>query len=455
MARFENDLTEGSVTRKLVRFSLPFLMSNLLQSVYGATDLYIVSQFNGPESISGVNLGTQLTFLILNIVFGLMTGGTVLVSQYLGAGRKKDVAEAIGTLFTVMGILAVFFTIVGLAFDDQLLNLINTPPEAFAEAKIYFRVCVWGLIFTFAYNAIAAVLRGMGDSKNPLIFVAIAAGVNIVLDVVFVYNLGMSAAGAAIATVIAQALSVAISIVYLIRSRFMFDFKLRSFKIYKEKLKLQLSLGLPASVQNSITSLSFLTMTALVNSYGVYASTAVGIVAKLNGFAILPSMAMSSAVASMAGQNVGAGHFDRALKTMRVGRYLVLGVGVILFALIQIFPAMFIKIFNSDPQTVEYGVQYIRAFSLDYMIVPFAFCAHGLLSGSGRTLYIAATSIICSLILRIPVAYLLSGPVGLGLAGVALAVPVGSLGNYALNIAYIMTGKWKRSKITGKDAVPN
>jgi putative MATE family efflux protein len=245
-----------------------------------------------------------------------MTGGSVLISQYLGAGRKKDVAESIGTLFTVMGILAVFFTVLGLVFDDQLLNLINTPPEAFAEAKAYFRICVWGLVFTFAYNVISAVLRGMGDSRNPLIFVAIAAGVNIVLDIVFVYNLGMSAAGAAIATVIAQALSVAISIMYLVRSRFMFDFRLRSFKIHKDKLRLELSLGLPASVQNSITALSFLTMTALVNGYGVYASTAVGIVAKLNGFAILPSMAMSSAVAAMAGQNVGAGRFERALNSI-------------------------------------------------------------------------------------------------------------------------------------------
>ena len=449
MSTFQNNLTEGSVSKNLIKFSLPFLLSNFIQSIYSMADLFIVGQFNGPESIAGVNLGSQLTMLITQLVLGLVTGGTVMIAQYIGAKREKDMEETIGTLFTLMCLLAVVFTVILIVFADELLWLIKTPPEAFAEAKSYFTICVSGLIFIFGYNAISAVLRGMGDSKNPLKFVTIAAITNVFLDLLFVGVFDMKAGGAAIATVIAQALSMVISIVYLVRSRFAFDFKLKSFIIRKNKLIKLLSIGLPTSLQNSISSISFLTLTSLINLYGVYASAGVGIVGKINAFAIMPTAAMGASIAAMAGQNIGAGHYDRAKKTMQVGRNISLAIGTTIFLLIQLFPHAFIGIFTSDPISIEYGIAYVRAFSYDYMVVPFAFCAAGLLTGSGNTLFVAFASILCSLFLRIPMAQILSGPMNMGLFGVGLAVPIGSLGNYILAAIFIATGRWKHSKITG------
>jgi len=449
MANFQNNLTEGSVSKNLIKFSLPYLLSNVIQSIYGMADLLIVGIYNGPESISGVNLGSQLTQLITMLVLGLVTGGTVMIAQYIGAKREKDMEETIGTLFTLMCLLAVVFTVILIAFSDNLLNLINTPPESFAEAKSYFTICSSGLIFIFGYNAISAVLRGMGDSKNPLKFVTIAAITNVFLDLLFVGPFNMKAGGAAIATVIAQALSMIISIIYLIRSRFAFDFKLKSFVIKKEKLKQLLSIGLPTSLQNSIASISFLTLTSLINAYGVYASAGVGIVGKINSFAIMPTAAMSASVTAMVGQNIGAGRYDRAKETMQVGRNIALVIGTTTFLLIQLFPQAFISIFTKDPVSIAFGIDYARSFSFDYIIVPFTFCASGLLTGSGNTLFVAFASILCSLLLRIPMAQILSGPADLGIFGIGLAVPIGSLGNYILSAIYIATGKWKNSKITG------
>jgi len=449
MSQFQNNLTEGSVSKNLIKFSLPFLLSNFIQSLYSMADLFIVSMFNGPESIAGVNLGSQFTMLITMLVLGLVTGGTIMIAQYIGAKREDDMKETISTLFTLMCLLAVVFTVVLITFADVLLGLINTPPEAFEEAKSYFIICVSGLIFIFGYNAVSAVLRGMGDSKNPLKFVTIAATTNVFLDLLLVGVFDMKAGGAAIATVIAQALSLIISIIYLIRRRFAFDFKLKSFIIHKDKLKKLLSVGLPTSLQNSISSISFLTLTSLINAYGVYASAGVGIVGKINSFAIMPTAAMSASIAAMAAQNIGAGHYDRAKKTMHVGRNIALVIGGTIFLLIQLFPHAFIGVFTDDPIAMEYGTAYVRSFSFDYIVVPFAFCAAGLLTGSGNTLFVSFASILCSLLLRIPTAQILSGPMNLGLFGIGLAVPVSTFGNYVLSAVYIATGKWKNSKITG------
>lgn len=447
MSKFQKDLTKGSVSKKLILFSLPFVLSNMIQSIYSVADLYIVGQFNGSASIAGVNLGGQITMFITNLAFGLVTGGTVLLAQYIGAKKQEDVEETIGTMFTVMFILAVSMTVIMIAGRDVVLKLINTPEEAFTEARSYFTICMLGTVFIFGYNVISAILRSMGDSRNPLLFVSIACVVNVVLDYIFVGIFDMKAAGAAYATIIAQGLSLIISVIYLIKHDFVFKFKLKNFKPKSNKVKRLLSIGIPTSIQNSISSLSFLIIASLVNEYGVKAAAGVGIVGKINSFAIMPAFAMSMSVSAMAGQNIGAGMYDRAKKTLGTGIKIALLIGTVIFIFIQLFPDAILEIFDKDSDTIRYGVQYIRVFSFDYLIVPFAFCCNGLITGSGNTLYVAATTITTSIVLRAPLAYILGTVCGLGLTGIGLAVPFSSLGTLILGLIFITKGKWKNKRI--------
>ncbi|MEG1743842.1 MAG: MATE family efflux transporter, partial [Clostridia bacterium] len=222
MSKFERDLTEGSVAKQLVKFAMPFIISNLIQSLYSVADMIIVGNFTGVISMAGVNNGTQLTMLVTNAVIGLSIGATVLIGQYLGSGRKQEISDTIKTLFTLLIAISAILTVLTPFCDDFLLKSINVPDEAFSEAKSYFFICMMGTIFVFTYNALAAVMRGMGDSKHPLIFVAIAACANILLDLLFVGLFKLGASGAALATVISQALSVLLCIMFLRKNNFVF-----------------------------------------------------------------------------------------------------------------------------------------------------------------------------------------------------------------------------------------
>jgi len=239
MNNFENNMSQGNVLKKLILFSLPFLASNLIQSFYNVADMLIVGNFCGKEAMSGVNIGGQVTFILTNIVIGFSMGATVLIGQYIGANNREAMRRVIATILTLLIGLAVVITVVMLIFKNFVLDLIQTPPEAYGEADRYLTVTLIGIVFIFGYNALSAILRGMGDSKRPLYFVTVACLTNVVLDLIFVAGFNWAAWGAAVATVISQALSMALCIIYMIKKKFDFDFKLSSFKIYKDQLILR------------------------------------------------------------------------------------------------------------------------------------------------------------------------------------------------------------------------
>ena len=445
---FENRLTEGSVIKQLIKFSLPLLLSNIVQALYSVADMLIVGWFSGTYTMSAVNIGGQITMVVTNFVIGLAIGGTVLIAQYIGAKKNEEVDKTIGTLFTLMGILAIFFSIFMTFFSDVMLKLLNTPEESYDMAKNYVLICMWGIIFVFGYNAISAILRGMGDSKRPLAFVGIASTINIILDIIFVGPLNMNATGAAIATIIAQATAMFLAIIYLKRSRFVFTFHHTSFRIHKDKLKLLLKVGKPSSAQNVIVGISFLVLTSIINDLGgVTASAAVGIVGKFNSFAILPAIAMSASVSAMSAQNIGAGLYDRAKKTLWSAITISFVISVAIFAFVQIFPEAILQAFKAEPDVIEIGVSYLRSFSYDYLIVPFAFCFNGLLNGSGYSIISMTSSIVSSLVFRIPLVFLFARVLETGVGSLGYAAPIATVFASLIGGYFYFSGKWKKDKL--------
>ncbi|HBT64451.1 MAG TPA: MATE family efflux transporter, partial [Ruminococcaceae bacterium] len=352
MSGFQNDLTKGSVTKHLLRFSLPFLASNLLQAFYNMADMLIVGRFDGPVGASAVGTGGTVTILLINMISGLAVGGTVMIAQYIGARKQEEMEKTVGTMFTLYGVAAAVLTVVMLLAGKHILNLLNTPSESFSETLSYLNICMSGTVFVFGYNAVSAVLRGMGDSRHPLIFVLIATITNIVLDLIFVGPLDMGAAGAAWATIIAQALSFILAVIFLRRNNFLFDFHPRSFRIDK-KIALQLlKIGLPTSLQGTLVSFSFMWLTRLANDIaGIVGQTSLSVAGKVNSVAILPSIAMQASVSSMAGQNLGAGKPDRARKTMLVAMGLAFSFSSVVFTLVNLFSTQIVTLFIGSGNT--------------------------------------------------------------------------------------------------------
>jgi len=447
--KIQRDFTTGSIGRHLIQFCLPFLLSNFIQACYSVADMLIVGNFSPTEVLSGVTNGAQITNLVINMVAGLTVGGTVLVGQYFGAKQEKDVSETIGTMFSLMALVGLAITVIMILLTDWVLHVLNVPMEARPAAKDYTVICLLGTVFTFGYNAVSAVQRGMGESKRPLYFVAIAAVINVFLDLWLVAGLKMGAAGAAWATITSQAISMTLAAIYLKKKNFIFDFKLKSFRIHMDKVRLLLKLGIPSSIQSIISSFSFMLMTSIVNGFGVQASAAVGIVGRFNSFAILPAVAMSSSVSSMAAQNIGAGLYDRAKKSMTYGIGIALALGVVVFSIAQLFSDQIMMLFMQeyDEQVLLYGRQYMRAFSFDYLLVPFAFCFNGLLNGAGYTTFTLINNVFSSVAFRMPVALLLS-KTAMQLSGVGAAAPAASVAGGLISFIYIMSGKWMRN-VTG------
>lgn len=432
-----------------MKFAVPFLLSNLLQALYSVADMIIVGHFRGAIGITGVNIGSQINILVTGAALGLAVGGTVLIAQYAGAHKFDEQRKTIGTLFTLYMIVGVVMTAVMLIFGKPLLDLLGTPKEAYGEAESYYDICMAGLVFLFAYNVISAILRGMGDSKRPLYFVLIAAIGNIVGDYILCGYFALGAKGAAIATVGAQALSVVLSLLYLLKNKFFAEYHIGDFKIDKEKAKILLKIGLPSSVQQVVVSFSFLTLTALVNSLpnALIASACQGIGGKVNSFAILPALAMSSAVSSMAGQNIGAGEIDRAKKTMFAGMKIAFGISAAVFIIVVAFPDFIIGLFDKTPETIETGRTYLRLIALDYLLVPFVFCMNGLAIGAGYTNFALFNACFSSIVVRAPLAYIVVKVSTLGFDGVGLATGLASAASVIVGAIFIASGKWKKPKI--------
>ena len=442
-----SDFTTGSIRRQLIRFSLPFFLTNIIQSLYNIADIKVVSYFCGTEGIAGAGIAGNILNTITYMIIGLCNGGAIMTAQYIGAKSERDVRETIGTTFAVMTALAAATTALALIFADEILALINTPPEAFSQTKTYFMICMSGSIFIYGYNAIGAVLRGVGNSKTPMYFGMGACLLNVGLDILFVGPMRLDVGGAALATVISQAASMIACVIYLRKSNFIFSFRKKDFMLSLSKAADIFKLGLPGAIQNAIVSGGFLMVSSLTNSLGVNAASGVSVASKINNFAQQPASAVGMAVASMTGQNVGAGLYDRAKEALKTAVGISLIIGAAAFVLVQLLPAQLMGLIVSDEAVIREALPYLRITACDYLLVAMIFPLNGICNGSGHTLFTMIPSVVSSVIARVPVAYFCVRALDLGLAGVGISTPTGTVSAILICGWFYLSGRWQKSTI--------
>ena len=438
------DLTKGSVARTLVRFTLPFLLSNVLHTLYSIVDMYIVGQYADATQISAVSIGAVVMMMVNGLIMGLGTGSTVLVGQTIGSRQEKEEKETISTVFTVFPLFAVIMLVLCQFLVPVLLRFLNTPPEAWDGAEAYLRICFIGLIFTGFFFAIASVLRAMGDSKGPMIFIAISCICNILGDILCVGVLHMGAAGAALATSVSQGLSVVIGYFYLRRRNFPFDFRLKSFRIYGSRLRMLLRIGVPTALQETMTSVSFLVLESIINKMGYIATAAVGICDRVFSVAAIPASAFTAAISAMVAQNTGAGEYRRSRECLRVGLLIALIVAILMFGALALFPSAIIGSFTKDASVVSAGVDYMTFFKFDCLLVTLAFCVNGYINGTGHTRYTMIVNLIAAFVVRLPLVWYISQLPDATLYHISFGMPSASLVQFLVGIAFLLFAKSER-----------
>ncbi len=438
-----NDFTQGDIFLPLLRFSLPILAALILQTAYGAVDLWMVGRFATAADVSAVSTGSQLMHTITCVVTGLTMGTTVMLGQTLGQGKGEEAGSIIGSsiaLFSLIAALLTAFTILGAGW---LARITQVPEEAISPSLSYIRMCGAGLCFITAYNVFGSIFRGMGDSKTPLMTVAIACAVNVAGDYLLVAVLGLGALGAAIATVCAQGVSVAVSLLVVSRRGLGFPFSPRDIRFHRVKVGRILRLGTPVALQDGLVSISFLVILSIVNSLGLVASAGVGVAEKLCGFIMLVPSAFSQSVTTFVAQNVGAGRLDRARKCLGQGILASLCFGVVIGYLSFFHGSVLAGLFNGDPAIVSAAADYLRAYAIDVLMTSFLFPFIGYFNGRGSTGFVMVQGLVGAFCIRIPVSFFMSRLLPVSLFRVGLATPCSSLAQILLCGGYFL---WLRSK---------
>ncbi|MBU3112468.1 MATE family efflux transporter [Clostridium lacusfryxellense] len=440
-----NDLTQGKVTFTLLKFALPFLLASLLQALYGAADLLVVGQFGDSAQVSAVATGSQIMQTITSVILGLTTGGTILIGNYLGAKKFKDIAESVGTIICIFGIIAAILTVIMMILTGNITKLMNTPIEAIEDTKQYIFICSCGIPFIIGYNALSGILRGLGNSKAPLLFIMVACLTNIAIDLILVGGFHMGAPGAAIATIVAQAISFIIGAFYIKKVGFNFDFNRSDIRIEAGKAKKIFKLGLPISMQDGLINISFIIITAVINVMGLTASASVGVVEKIIVFTMLPTIAFASAIAVMTAQNMGARKEERAKQCLYVGVASSLIMGITCFAYAQWNPTSLTALFSRDTTVIQTASLYLKSYSFDCILVCFVFCMNSFFSGCGNSLFPMIHSLITTFIIRIPVSFALSKMSGVTLYEIGFASPLATFASLIMCIFYMRSEKWNNN----------
>ena len=429
------DFTQGNILKKLIRFMIPILGALVLQAAYGAVDLLVVGRFGSTAGLSAVSTGSQILNLVTFVITQLAMGITVLIARYIGEKSTDQVGQLLGGATVVFSMIAVVLFVVMVFFSNSLALLMQAPIEAISLTSFYVKICGAGIIFIIAYNVFSAIFRGLGDSKSPLVFVAIACLVNIIGDLIFVAILHMDAVGAAIATVLAQAVIVFLAFVMLKRRELPFHIGWKDFRL-NHQCRRFLNVGIPLALQECLTQVSFLALCAFVNRLGLDASSGYGVACKIVNFAMLVPSALMQSMASFVSQNVGAGKEERARKVLITGMFVGVFVGIFVFIAVWFYGDRLTSIFSTDQSVIQKGYDYLIGFAPETIVTAILFSMVGYFNGHEKSLWVMVQGIIQTLLVRLPLAYIMSVQPNASLTYIGLAAPVATCFGILLNITY-------------------
>ena len=438
-----SSFTEGGILLPLVQFALPVLLALFLQAMYGAVDLLVVGKFGTSADVSAVSSGSQIMTTLTNLVSSFAMGTTILLGQQIGCGERKKGGRTVGTAIVMFTILAIVMTLLLVLFAPQISQTVHAPEAAFSQTVSYVRICGAGMLVIVAYNLIGCIFRGLGDSRTPLLTVAIACVVNIAGDLLLCAGFKMGTTGAALATVFAQVVSVVISFFLIRRKELPFELTRHDLRLHMGSLKRMSGLGAPIALQDLLVNVSFLIILAIVNNMGVTASAGVGVAEKVCVFIMLISTAFMQSISAFVAQNYGAGKIGRALQALRYAVCLSFGIGIIMFILSYFRGELFARVFSSDPEVVEAAGDYLRAYGIDCLFTSIFFCFTGFFNGIGQTRFVMLQGIIGSLLVRVPVSWLMSRGEGATLFHIGLATPCSSLLQLLLCLSFFL---WLRKR---------
>ena len=444
------DFTQGNITKQLVVFAWPLFLSNLLQVVYNLVDMVVVGNVLGKVGISAVSVGGDVSHLLTFIAMGYASAGQVLIARYVGAKQTEKIGRFVGTMSSFLLLCAVVVSVVALGMQDRLLRWMNTPEASYEGAAAYSAICMVGLVFIYGYNVVSAILRGMGDSKHPFIFVSIAAVTNLVLDVVFVVGLDMGPGGAALATVISQAVSFIACVVFLYHNRERFGLVMtkRDFLHWdSEMLGALVKLGTPMAIKSASIQISKLFVNSWINSYGVEVSAFAGIANKLSSIINLISNALNTAGSTVVGQNIAAGKFDRVKQTMISLAKITLSIATVLSLLICLFPQAFFGLFTDDQAVLALVKGYLPIAVLLFYGSAMRSIMNSLLNGSGNYMVNFATAIFDGIVMRIGLAVLFGLVLDMRHFGFWLGDALAGFTPFVIGVVFYFSGSWKKGKV--------
>lgn len=431
----KTDFTQGSILKKLFWFMLPILGALILQAAYGAVDLLVVGKFGSTAGLSAVSTGSQVLNLVTFVVTQFAMGITVLIARYIGEKKTGQIGKVLGGGVVVFTIISIGLFIFMVCFARLISVLMQAPTEAGSLTTVYVRICGSGIFFIVAYNVLAAIFRGLGDSRSPLIFVFVACIVNIVGDMLLVAGLHMDAAGAALATVLAQAVSVVCAIVMLFRKKLPFSIAKSDFRLNKQCCKF-LEIGLPLALQEFLTQLSFLALCAFVNRLGLEASSGYGVACKIVNFAMLIPSSLMQSMASFVSQNVGAGNKKRARQAMFTGIGIGAAFGCVVFCIVMFKGNVLAGCFSNDAAVIQKGFEYLKGFAPETILTAVLFSMIGYFNGNNKTLWVMIQGLTQTLLVRLPMAYIMSIQPNASLTNIGIAAPTSTVVGIVLNIIF-------------------
>ena len=438
------DLTEGKVWKVIVRFALPLLVGNLLQQFYNITDSIIVGQFLGKEALAAVSASFFIYYFIISLVIGVGSGTTVVISQLFGAKQYQKVQLAFSSFFIFMLVGGIILSIAGIIFAEPVFRLTNTPEEVIPQAVAYFRMYIGGTFLFVTFNSIISILRGVGESVRPMLFILITTVLNIAFDLLFILVFKWGIEGAARATVVSQGIGMCIALAYVNNTHPLLSIKkqdmLFDWKLFKESLKI----GLPTSVQQCAIALGLIALLGIVNSFGTNTLTAYGAAGKIDTIITQAILTLSGALAAFCGQNIGAGRLDRVKKGVQFTMYTNIALGLLTFAAVYLFGNEMMRIFTKDIDVVAIGKEYLLIIGGFFIVHGALNVYNGALRGAGDTLFPMITSLVCLWLIRIPLAYYLSS--WLGRNGIWWAIGISITIGLIVTFVYYKIGFWKRRR---------